>query len=136
MIVRRKFRANLTYEGSKRMIRLLTIICVTLLLVPMRFAYGHTALKSSLPISGSILEKVPDELVLTFQEPTRLTSLVVVSPTGETSLKFAPEGSAEVFKSLRPVLDQGRNEVRWRALSKDGHVVEGTIVFTIRMVSP
>lgn len=117
------------------MLRLMTI-CVTLFLAPMQLAYGHSVMESSSPKTGSVLEKSPEELVLKFQEPARLTSLVAVSSSGETNLKFEPEGSAAIFKSLRPALISGRNEVRWRALSRDGHVIEGTIILTIRAPSP
>ena len=118
------------------MIRRLIVACVALLLVLMDRAYAHTALKSSSPATESILEALPDELVLTFTEATRLTSIVVVSPAGNAQLQFSPAGAAESFKSAKPPLIPGRNEVRWYALSRDGHVVEGKIFVVIRSRDP
>ena len=95
-------------------------------------ANAHTALRSFTPASGSVLTQAPPQLSLTFLKPARLTSLVLLTASGERKLTFAPTGSALTFTSLRPHLERGRNEVRWTALSQDGHVIEGTIIIVLR----
>lgn len=99
-------------------------------------AAAHTALKRSNPASGSVLTRSPPVLTLTFLERTRLTSLVLVTASGERRLAFKPGGSALTFTVANPALVRGRNEVRWRALSQDGHVVEGSIILVLRAPKP
>jgi len=112
------------------------VILAALLIFPSLSAHAHSTLKTSSPVSGAILEMSPTELTLTFNEPTRLTSIESVSPAGERPHDFSPKGSAVVFNVVRPDFSVGRNEVHWRALSRDGHVVEGTIIIVIRTKAP
>lgn len=95
-------------------------------------AAAHTTLERSSPASGSVLTQSPAQLTLTFGEPTRLTSVAVATASGERRLDFAPSGSATTFTVVSPQLAAGRNEVRWRALSRDGHPVEGSIIIVVR----
>ena len=104
--------------------------------VPVSAAVAHTALKSSNPASGSVLTQSPPVLTLTFLQPTRLTSLVLVTSTGERRLPFKPGDSALTFSASNPALARGRNEIRWRALSQDGHVAEGSIILVLRAPKP
>lgn len=106
-------------------------LAIALLTVPTSLA-AHTALRSSSPASGSVLEQSPPALTLTFLEPATLTSLTLVNASGERRLPFAPRTKERTFTSPKPVLVRGRNEVRWRALSQDGHVVEGSLIIVIR----
>lgn len=95
-------------------------------------AQAHTSLRSSSPASGSVLNESPAEVSLAFVEPARLTSLVLVNTAGERRLEFTPSGSAETFTAAKPGFAPGRNELRWKALSKDGHVIEGSIIIVLR----
>jgi methionine-rich copper-binding protein CopC len=95
-------------------------------------ALAHTTLQSSAPASGSVLTQSPERMTLTFSEPTRLTSVAVATASGERRLDFTPSGSATTFTVAAPNLTVGRNEVRWRALSRDGHPVEGSIIIVVR----
>lgn len=93
---------------------------------------AHTSLRISSPASGSVLTESPAEFSLTFLEAVRLTSLVLVTTSSERKLQFAPSGSAVTFTVTRPDLAPGRNEVRWKALSDDGHVIEGSVIVVLR----
>lgn len=97
---------------------------------------AHTALRTSNPASGSVLTQSPPVLTLTFLEPASLTSLTLVTAAGERQLPFKPTGKALVFNAPKPGFVRGRNEVRWRALSRDGHVVEGSIIVVLRAPKP
>ncbi|MDZ4689680.1 copper resistance protein CopC [Terricaulis sp.] len=99
-------------------------------------AMAHTTLERTSPTSGAVLSQSPSELTLTFGEPTRLTSVAVATASGERRLNFTPSGSATTFTVPAPQLAAGRNEVRWRALSRDGHPVEGSIIIVVRPPSP
>jgi methionine-rich copper-binding protein CopC len=108
------------------------VLAASIFLAPATPALAHTALKGSNPASGSVLTRSPPVFTLTFLEPARLTYLALVTPAGERRLPFTPSGSALTFSSPRPDLTPGRNEIRWRALSRDGHVVEGSIIVVLR----
>jgi methionine-rich copper-binding protein CopC len=95
-------------------------------------ARAHTTLRGSDPASGSVLTQSPPGLTLTFMEPARLTSLVLVTVAGQRRLPFTPSGAALSFVAAEPALEAGRNEVRWTALSQDGHVIEGSIIIVLR----
>ncbi|ADU12727.1 copper resistance CopC family protein [Asticcacaulis excentricus] len=93
---------------------------------------AHTPLIATVPQSGEVLTESPPEIVLTFAEPVRLTSLVSKHANGQKRLKFLPTGESDSFTAASPDLPAGRNELRWKALSPDGHVVEGVIIVNIR----
>lgn len=95
-------------------------------------AQAHTPLTGSVPESGAIVEQSPPSVSLTFAAPVRLTKLSDVNGTKETRLSFSPAGKSATFTASAPNLPAGRNEVRWKALSEDGHVMEGTILIIIR----
>jgi methionine-rich copper-binding protein CopC len=96
-------------------------------------ALAHTSTASTTPKTGSVLDQSPLAIEITFKEAARLTS-VVVHQEGkpERKLEFEPNTSAMTFKTDDPKLEEGKSEVRWIALSKDGHVVKGAIVLTVK----
>lgn len=93
---------------------------------------AHTSATTT-PKSGAILSESPASIQITFKEAARLTS-VVVHHEGkpERKLTFAPSGSATTFNITDPLLEVGKNEIRWIALSTDGHVVKGVIELTLK----
>ncbi|CAL4869443.1 hypothetical protein MMA231_03735 (plasmid) [Asticcacaulis sp. MM231] len=93
---------------------------------------AHTALTGSVPESGAILEQSPPSIALTFASPVRLTQIRDVNGSKSKRLPFAPTGKSDSFTVQAPNLPAGRNELRWKALSEDGHVMEGTILVVIR----
>jgi len=96
-------------------------------------AFAHSTVKSVTPASGSVLLTSPAEVVITFNEPARMTSVVVDEPgTGERKLDATPSGLASTFTLPAPKLGSGRNEIKWKALSKDGHPIQGSIIIVIR----
>jgi methionine-rich copper-binding protein CopC len=117
----------------KRCLGTLLLTMMTLCAFPV---LSHTTLQSTSPASGSVVPASPGQVTLVFNEPTRLTAVVVVTPAGERRLRFAPTGSATSFVVTAPELVKGRNELRWRALSRDGHPVEGSIIIVVRPPKP
>ena len=96
-------------------------------------ASAHSTLKSSTPASGSVLTASPPAITLEFNEATRLVSVGVFIGDDERRLRMTPSGSGVRFTTAAaPNLPRGRNVIRWRAISRDGHPVEGTIIIVIR----
>jgi len=95
-------------------------------------ASAHTTIKESTPANGAALTASPAVIDITFEHAAQLTSVIVVSPGhADRKLGFEPIGSSLEFKLPTPNLTAGRNELRWKGLSSDGHVIEGTLVYTI-----
>ncbi|MET0984223.1 MAG: copper resistance CopC family protein [Steroidobacteraceae bacterium] len=99
-------------------------------------AFAHTSLTRTSPANGAVLDASPPVIEMTCRETVRLTSVVIVKPDrAQVTLAFTPEGSAASFTVKRPQLAPGRNEIRWKALSKDGHVISGTLLLTLELAT-
>jgi copper resistance protein C len=100
-------------------------------------AAAHTTLESSTPANGATLQQSPPVIEMKFHHPINLTSVVVVDASNtERKLEFAPHASAAEFKVSNPQLAPGHNEVTWKGLSQDGHVVSGSLEFEVGAKEP
>jgi methionine-rich copper-binding protein CopC len=94
---------------------------------------AHTKMTGTVPESGATLESSPAVIEIRFEHAVNLTSVVVVGVgKAERALAFAPTGSATTFKVTNPSLSPGRSEILWKALSSDGHVNTGTLIFIVK----
>jgi copper resistance protein C len=112
--------------------------CTALLLLlaaiaPTFQAAAHSTMESSSPPNGATLDKSPSVIEIKFHGAINLTSVVVVDASkAERKLEFTPHASAAAFQLPNPQLAAGKNEIKWKGLSKDGHVVDGTLVYEIK----
>lgn len=97
-------------------------------------AAAHNVLRSTSPAASAVVDKVPSEVVLTFDEPALAmgTALVVTGPDGPVQ-----EGSARlidntVHQPVQPGAPAGAYTVEWRVTSADGHPISGSFTFTAR----
>ena len=105
---------------------------VVLLSMLTSLATAHTTIKSTVPADEAVLRQSPAVIEVAFEHIAQLTSVtVVVAGQEPRKLGFAPLGNAFNFTLANPQLAPGRNEVHWKALSSDGHVIGGTLVFTV-----
>ncbi len=96
-------------------------------------ALAHSTVKNTVPASGSILPASPGEITINFNEAARITSIILIAPgQPERKLDVMPSGSSTSFMVHDPKLATGRNEIKWKALSKDGHPIEGSIIIVIK----
>ncbi len=93
---------------------------------------AHTTATTS-PKSGTVLTQSPPTIEIKFEHEASLTSVVVLEGKSERKLEFAPKGSAKAFTVSNANLLPGRNQVQWKALSKDGHVVSGSLILVIEL---
>ena len=95
-------------------------------------AIAHTTIKSTVPVNEAVLRQSPAVIEVAFEHIAQLTSVaLVVAGQEPRKLGFEPLGNAFNFTITNPQLAPGRNEVRWKGLSSDGHVIGGTLVFTV-----
>jgi len=103
------------------------------LLAVSQLALSHTSAVSTNPKSGAVLDGSPASIEITFKDPVRITSVVVhQAGQAERKLDSSPKTSAATFKFDHPQLVPGRSEIRWIALSQDGHVIKGVIELTVK----
>jgi len=94
---------------------------------------AHARLSGSEPADGAVIELAPAELLLRFSEPVRPASLWLVDLSGdrpESSLDATTQ-ARELRVSLPDPLPAGRYSLNWRVLASDGHVVSGSLAFTV-----
>jgi methionine-rich copper-binding protein CopC len=95
-------------------------------------AQAHTHLQKSTPAADSA-GAAPEQLVLQFSEATRLTALTLQEEGGQEARKLGPLPAQpdKVIRVAAPKLDPGVYVLGWRALGDDGHVMSGTLRFTV-----
>ena len=99
-------------------------------------ASAHDVLRSTNPADGAVVDRLPDMVVLTFDEPALAigTEVVVTGPAGPVSDGQPQLVDAEVRQPVRAG-PAGRYTVLWRVTSADGHPVSGTFAFTTQQGS-
>jgi methionine-rich copper-binding protein CopC len=102
-------------------------------------ALAHDKLDSSSPKDGAALDAAPSEIVLTYSDAVQTSfANVVVSGPGGTNIA---EGKPQVVgnKVTQPVKSEAPNgtyTVSWRVVSSDGHPIDGTFTYAIKLVVP
>lgn len=94
-------------------------------------ASAHASLLSSDPGEGAVVASVPEQLVLTFNEPVRLDEVQAFTPDGAD---WAVDAEAQDNRLVVvPEDDPGNGTVvvAWKVTSADGHAVSGSLTFSI-----
>ena len=119
-------------------IRWMHVLALTalLLVAPMASAaQGHAHLIEASPEQDETLVAMPDEVVLTFDEPVEPAgdALLLVAPDGtERALDVSSDRSPEELRAdLDEPLEVGEHTLAWRIVAQDGHVQEGTYAFVV-----
>jgi methionine-rich copper-binding protein CopC len=108
----------------KRVLALLLVLPLT--------ALAHTTLLSSVPKSGSELTESPATIELQFREAAKLTTVTVTGTDKHArKLQFALSDKPNTYIIAKPALTPGTSEVKWSALSRDGHVITGKLTFLV-----
>jgi methionine-rich copper-binding protein CopC len=95
-------------------------------------AHAHAHLTSAVPADASTLSASPPSLVLNFSEAALVTAASLQEVGGSPrKLVPLPTTAATRLSLALPALLPGAYLVSWRILSADGHIVAGTIHFTI-----
>lgn len=100
-------------------------------------ASGHTFLLSSNPKPDSNLKASPKEISLRFNEDLlvlkskSINQVKVVSTTGNLIAGTTKTSRSKLIFKLSKNLKKGSYQVFWRAVSGDGHVVQGNFKFNL-----
>lgn len=97
-------------------------------------ALAHAGMTDSTPADGETVEADISRITLEFSQDVRVT-LVQVVPAGSSEpvdLKSEPPGAfADAVAVSVPALAAGAYKVRWTAIARDGHVMDGGFSFTV-----
>ena len=115
---------------KKEMILRTMLLLALLVIAPA--AKAHSPLVATMPADGAVLAVAPDTLQLTFKGTARLARLLLSRDGSDITLgKDHLMQKATQHNVPLPALADGRYQVRWRALSADGHIINGTFAFTV-----
>jgi methionine-rich copper-binding protein CopC len=106
-------------------------LCAWLLFPLMAGAHAH--LEAAQPADGSVITAAPGQFILKFSEPAQLTSLTLLKAGEHEPQKIAPlpAVTSTLISIPAPPLGPGVYELRYRVLSADGHIMAGSVHFTI-----
>jgi copper resistance protein C len=95
-------------------------------------AQAHDELVSSNPADKAQIATLPDQVVLTFEEPPATTGsqVLVTGPSGNAATGPPVLSGDDVTQTLAPGSPAGTYKVTWRITADDGHAVFGTFSFT------
>lgn len=111
--------------------KILSFLVLTMGLLLAAPAQAHSTLASSIPADGSTVSE-PKTISLTFTRELRLVTVKLVGNDVDESLtvdRSAPLGKA--FSVPLPAVAPGTYKVNWRAAAADGHIMTGSISFTV-----
>jgi methionine-rich copper-binding protein CopC len=96
-------------------------------------AQAHAHLLQATPADGSVLTEAPPSFTLLFNEPARITALNLQK--GDQAPQkiggLAGEATAR-WVIAAPKLAPGSYTLSYRVLSDDGHIMSGSIKFSLR----
>lgn len=116
------------------------VASVVVFALPAPPAAAHTDLVGSDPAADSTLREAPDQVTLRFNEPMepRLAKVALAMPDQDAAQLTVTAGS-EPTTLVADVSGEGMAggawEVAYRVTSSDGHPVQGTLSFTVRLPS-
>lgn len=100
---------------------------------------AHLKLTRSAPAADDVLESSPDVLQLWFSEEPLLplSGVTLAGPRGPIKLEPLRAGSERsLVAKIGATLEPGAYRVEWKAAGDDGHVISGTVPFSIRPKHP
>lgn len=97
-------------------------------------AHAHSTKEGTVPEDGAELEAAPSTVAIAFDEAATLTRVILTrsyeGQSDETRLSV-PREARQMTELEAPDLGPGLYTVDWRALSADGHPVNGSFSFTV-----
>lgn len=113
------------------------IIAACALIAASAAGQAHAKLESSLPKANSELAGAPAEIRLRFNEPLEAAfSKIALIDANQAAITLPAiaidKADPAVMFAAPPPLKPGRYEVRWTAMTRDGHKVRGQYVFSVK----
>ncbi len=135
-VVRRSFRGRVASAALS-----LALVCSAALSSPAgalpHFKLPHLKLLRSSPAADTTLTASPDAIRLWLSEPADAPASKITLAKGTAAIPLGAvtrdaAKDAPLVAKVNTPLTPGAYTVTWKAMSKDGHVVNGTFTFTLR----
>ncbi|MEU2600464.1 copper resistance protein CopC [Streptomyces hirsutus] len=124
-----------TIAPRVRILVLLFLAVTGALLAGAAPASAHAALTGSDPRQGTVVDKAPAQVSLTFSEPVAVSddALRVLDPKGERVDKGDPDGASGTTYTVQLLsgLPDGTYTVTYQVVSADSHPVAGAFTFSV-----
>jgi copper resistance protein C len=119
----------------KRLAGLLVVLATAALSViaTAPVATAHAELESTTPKQGSTVQRLPQQVTLTFSEPIRTPAFVEVTGPGSTNVASGDVRVRDevLTQRLGDGTGGGAYSLAYRVTSADGHPISGTVRFTV-----
>ncbi|WP_068504007.1 copper resistance CopC/CopD family protein [Paenibacillus kribbensis] len=125
------------YLSRPARVACLLLLCLPLLILFPRSSWAHAFVIESSPTENQVLDKSPSQVSITFNEDLQsaFMSIKVTDEAGKRvdtgKAQLNPEHKATMEIKLIPGMKAGIYTVNWRALSADGHPINGVIPFQV-----
>ena len=95
-------------------------------------ALAHAKLELTIPAADSSIAAMPAQVMLHFNEAVKITALTIEKEGGKDKIDLKlPSAASSMVEAQAPKLGAGVYLLNWRGLSDDGHVMSGTVRFTV-----
>lgn len=115
-------------------LRLIVVALTLLVLAPVPAAWAHAQLLTTEPVENAVLETVPSEVTLIFNEPVSPLAVKLIGPDG-AAVEVSANSGARVTVALPAELSRGTHVLSYRVVSTDGHPIGGSLVFSVGEVT-
>ncbi|WP_026930877.1 FixH family protein [Glycomyces tenuis] len=117
---------------------LLVLAALILSLAPAQSAQAHAALLGTDPENGIVLDRAPEAVTLSFNEPVQpvAESIRLVDGLGREQPLTAEASDDDVVVELPADLADGPYHLNWRVISADGHPIAGVVSFAVGTETP
>lgn len=115
---------------------LLLLMCIVTVLFPIQ-SFAHAYVISSNPSENAVLKEPPKQIRIQFSESiqTGFHSITLVNSSGKkvatTSSKIDPHNGSILEVNIKGKVSKDTYTVQWKAISADGHPVQGVIPFNV-----
>lgn len=116
--------------------RALVVVCLLALVAPAS-AFAHASIRGEWPAYHQRLNYSPRHIILRFDQSVEvLPAAIRVLDVHGRDLAGPAQAITRGLEAPVPVLPRGPYTVRWKALSTDGHVVNGVYTFGVGVPAP
>lgn len=111
-----------------------TPILATWLTLSATVALAHSEKEGTVPADGTVVEAVPENIELRFNDGMRLTKVEMTHAEKHTEALELGEQSGFVKKFSLPMISMGAGFylIEWRGLGVDGHPMDGSFSFEVK----
>ena len=108
------------------------LLSICLLITATTLSFSHSVVTNSSPENGARLRVAPKHLEVSFSKPTRVVKASLAHNEGDpVKLTLSTKDPTKLIRFSPAPNAAGDYVVEWRALSKDGHALKGSLKFSI-----